>query len=101
MPQRAPLRETAEVQAGWREIFNLIINAIPGSIMLRYQTICQKAVFTSRRQKDDPKCVGCRELETMSKWHSCEYAVMSVKDIKMCKCGKLHPDKRELKTALD
>jgi hypothetical protein len=30
----------------------------------------------------------------------CEFAVMSVKDPKMCKCWKVEPAKRELKNAM-
>lgn len=61
---RAPLRETAIVQSGWIDTFNhdeQCYTRIP--VMIEIPDNMSKRCVYSRDKKDDPRCVGCKEME--------------------------------------
>ena len=61
---RKPLLDKAEVQSGWIETFNHDEQVYTRSpIMIMIKDPMTKTCIYQRDKKDDPKCLGCKELE--------------------------------------
>jgi len=61
---RPPLRDTAIVQSGWREIFidsEQVYTRVP--VMIYISDPMTKRCVYSQDNKNDPKCIGCKHLE--------------------------------------
>jgi hypothetical protein len=58
---RPPLKQAAIVQSGWVDKYIFFASRVP--VMITIKDLMTKTCIYQRDKKDDPKCLGCKELE--------------------------------------